>query len=101
MVLFSHRPSWSRLFTLDGHGWDWRQGALVTLKDMFADDDDRTFEERRDEVLSIVIQALDLKGQDHFLRRDVQRCRRASSEREFDEAYESLVTAISKTPLHA
>jgi hypothetical protein len=68
---------------------------------MFSDDDGRSFEERRDEVLSLVSEAIDLNGQDQYLRRSVHRCRRASTEREFDRAYEELVTQISKAPLSA
>ena len=71
----------------------------MTLREMFSEDDDRSFEERRDEVLSLVIEATDLRGNERFLRRAVHRCRRASSEREFDQAYEDLVTEISKAPL--
>ena len=71
----------------------------MTLREMFSEDDHRSFEERRDEVLSLVIEATDLSGDERFLRRAVHRCRRASSEREFDRAYEDLVTEITKAPL--
>jgi hypothetical protein len=66
---------------------------------MFSEDDDRSFEERRDEVLFLVIEATDLNGHEQYLRRSVHRCRRASTEREFDQAYEELVVQISQAPL--
>jgi hypothetical protein len=71
----------------------------MTLREMFSEDDDRSFEERRDEVLSLVLEATDLSGQDHYLRRSVHRCRRAATEREFDLAYETLVSEISQAPI--
>jgi hypothetical protein len=73
----------------------------VTLRDMFRDDDGRSFEERRDEVVALLIEATDLRGREHHLRRDVHRCGRASTESEFNRAYENLVAAISDTPLCA
>lgn len=73
----------------------------MTLSDMFSDQDNRTFEERRDEVVALVIEATDLGGPEQHLRQAVRRCRRASSETEFDQAYESLVGAISRAPLCA
>jgi hypothetical protein len=73
----------------------------VTLSDMFTEDDVRSFEERKNEVISLVVQATDLGGHEQYLRRAVHRCRKASNEREFDTAYESLVTAISSAPLSA
>jgi hypothetical protein len=73
----------------------------VTLSDMFTEEDTRSFEERRDEVIALVIQATDLGGREQYLRRAVRRCRKAHTEREFDRAYESLVDAISSAPLPA
>lgn len=73
----------------------------MTLSDMFTEEDTRTFEERRDEVISLVIQATDLRGREQYLRRAVRRCSKAHSEQEFDRAYESLVDAISSAPLPA
>ena len=73
----------------------------MTLSDMFTDEDTRSFEERRDEVIALIIQATDLGGRERYLRRAVQRCRKAHTEQEFDRAYESLVDAISSTPLPA
>lgn len=73
----------------------------MTLSEMFAEDETRTFEQQRDEVLSLVAQAADLEGPDQYLRRAVHRCRRARNAEEFDEAYESLVEAIVTAPLTA
>jgi hypothetical protein len=77
------------------------EGAVLTLSEMFSDDDTRTFEQQRDEVLALVAQAADLEGPDQYLRRAVHRCRRAHNADEFDEAYESLVEAIVAAPLTA
>ncbi len=71
----------------------------MTLSEMFAGDETRTFEERRDEVVSLVVQATDLEGHEQYLRRAVARCIHAHSEQEFDQAYQSLVSAISAAPL--
>ena len=73
----------------------------MTLSDMFDEDDARTFEQQRDDVLALVAQAADLEGPDQYLRRAVGRCRRAHNAEEFDEAYESLVEAIVTAPLTA
>jgi hypothetical protein len=68
---------------------------------MFSEDDARSFEQRRDEVLALVIEATDISGPEQYLRRSIRRCRRASTEQKFDRAYESLVAAISEAPLCA
>jgi hypothetical protein len=68
---------------------------------MFTEEDARSFEERRDEVISLVIEATDLSGREQYLRRAVHRCRKAPNEGAFDRAYETLVTTISSAPLYA
>jgi hypothetical protein len=68
---------------------------------MFSEEDGRSFEQRRDEVIALVIEATDISGPEQYLRRAVRRCRRASTEQKFDRAYESLVAAISEAPLCA
>ena len=73
----------------------------MTLSEMFSNDDTRTFEEQRDEVLALVGQAADFEGPDQYLRRAVHRCRRAHNAEEFDEAYDTLVEAIVVAPLTA
>jgi hypothetical protein len=65
---------------------------------MFTEEDTRSFEERRDAVIALVIQATDLGGREQYLRRAVRRCRKAHTEQRFDRAYESLVDAISSAP---
>ncbi len=71
----------------------------MTLSDMFTEEDTRSFEQRRDEVIALVIQAVDLGGREQHLRPAVRRCRKAHTEHEFDVAYECLVDAIASAPL--
>jgi hypothetical protein len=73
----------------------------LRLSEMFDGEEGLTFEQQRDEVLSLVEQAADLHGPDVYLRRAVHRCRKADNELEFNEAYESLTDAISSAPLQA
>lgn len=73
----------------------------MTLSEMFTEEDTRSFEARRDEVIALIIEATDLSGGEQHLRRAVHRCRQAHNEQEFDEAYDSLVSAIAKEPLSA
>ena len=73
----------------------------MTLSEMFTEEDTRSFEERRDEVIALVIQATDLAGRERYLRRAVRRCSKAHTEQDFDRAYQSLVDAISSAPLPA
>ena len=72
---------------------------MTRLSEMFSEGDTRSFAQRRDEVVSLLVEATDLSGQDQYLRRAVHRCRRAHSEREFNRAYESVVSAIATAPL--
>ena len=72
---------------------------MTRLSEMFSEGDTRSFEQRRDEVVSLLEEATDLSGQDQYLRRAVHRCRRAHSEREFNRAYETVVSAIATAPL--
>ena len=83
------------------HGHGTGEGVDVTLSEMFSEDDGRSFEQRRDEVIALVIEATDLSGPEQYLRRTVRRCRRATTEQKFDRAYKSLVAAISEAPLYA
>ncbi len=75
------------------------EGPPVTLGAMFSDEDTRTFQQRRDEVVALLLQATDLSGQDRYLRRAVSRCQRADTEREFDRAYEAVASGIATAPL--
>ena len=77
------------------------EGGPVTLNETFTEEETRSFEERRDEVIALVIQASNLNGREHQLPSAVHRCRRAHTERQFDQAYESLVEALTSAPLSA
>ncbi len=65
--------------------------------DMFADQDDQPFEQRRDEVVAIVNSALDLAGIDRGLVAILHRLTIAADENEFDEALDKIVTGIRET----
>ena len=71
----------------------------VTLNEMFTDENSRTFEQRRDEVVSIVEGATDLQGADEVFGGIVERVRAAGSENEFNDAFEVLEWAMSEIPL--
>jgi hypothetical protein len=71
----------------------------VTLNEMFTDENSRTFEQRRDEVVSIVEGATDLRGADEVFQGIVERVRAAGSENEFNDAFEVLEWAMSEIPL--
>jgi hypothetical protein len=65
---------------------------------MFGDQDVRSFQERRDEVVAIVSSATNLDSADKDLRPLVEQMRVAVSETEFDSAFDLLVSSISTTP---
>jgi hypothetical protein len=71
----------------------------MTLSEMFTDEEWRTFEQRRDVVVSLVEEATDLQGVDVVFQGIVERVRSASSELEFDDAYEVLEWAMNGIPL--
>lgn len=78
-------------------GW-----TKMTFSEMFGEQDARTFQERRDEVVAIVSSATNLDGADKDLRPFVEQMCVAVDEREFDSAFDLLVSSISTTaPLHA
>jgi hypothetical protein len=52
----------------------------VTLNSTYSDRDARSFEERRDEAVSIAEDATDLSGREQFLRLTVHRWRWASDQ---------------------
>jgi len=68
----------------------------MTLDEMFAEQDARTFEERRAEVVAIVKSAADFAGADHRLRALFQQMCVSADEKEFDEAYDKLVASLSE-----
>jgi hypothetical protein len=69
----------------------------MTLSDMFVDQETQSFEQRRDEVVSIVRAAVDLAGVDRGLASIMQRLTAASDENEFDEAFDEIVKSIRGT----
>ncbi len=68
----------------------------MTLTEMFAGQDAQTFEERVAEVVAIVSSAADFAGADHGLRALFQSMCAAHDEREFNEAYDSLVISLGE-----
>jgi len=69
----------------------------MTLAEMFAEQDARTFEERRAEVVAIVSSAADFAGADYGLRAMYQHMCDAHDEREFDETFDQLVASMGET----
>ncbi len=68
----------------------------MNLSEMFGDDDPRTFEERRAEVVAIVRSAADFAGADSGLRSLFLAMSEADSEKAFDEAFDSLLNSLSE-----
>ena len=68
----------------------------MNLSEMFGDDDPRTFEERRSEVVAIVRSAADFTGADRGLRAIFLAMSEADDEKTFNDAYERLVTSLSE-----
>ena len=69
----------------------------MTLAEMFAEQEARTFEEQRAEVVAIVSSAADFAGADYGLRAMFQHMCAAHDEREFDEALDKLVASLSES----
>ena len=72
----------------------------MTLAEMFAEQDARTFEERRAEVVAIVSSAADFAGADYGLRAMYQHMCDAHDEREFDETFDQA-GGLSQREHHA
>ena len=68
----------------------------MKLAEMFAEQDTRTFEERRAEVVAIVSSAADFAGADYGLRAMFQQMCAAHDEKEFEEAFDSLAASLSE-----
>jgi hypothetical protein len=64
---------------------------------MFVDQEALSFEQRRDEVVSIMRATVDLAGVDRGLTSIMRRLTAASDENEFDEAFDEIVTGIRDT----
>jgi hypothetical protein len=71
----------------------------MTLNQMFTDESPRSFEQRRDMVVSLVEGATDLRGADRVFCGIVEHVRSAATEHEFDDAFEVLEWAMSGIPL--
>ena len=63
---------------------------------MYGEQDTRTFEERRAEVVAIVRSAADFEGTDAGLRSIFLAMSQAETELEFDQAFNSLVSSLSE-----
>jgi hypothetical protein len=68
----------------------------MLLSEMYADQVDRTFEERRAEVVAIVRSASDFAGADAGLRHIFLALSEADDEKQFDEAFDTLVVGLSE-----
>lgn len=68
----------------------------MNLSEMFGDDDPRTFEERRSEVVAVVRSAADFAGADRGLQAIFLAMSEADDEKTFNDAYESLATSLSE-----
>jgi hypothetical protein len=73
-----------------------RVRPIMNLSEMFGDDDPRTFEERRAEVVAIVRSASDFAGADRGLQALFLAMSEADNEQEFSRAFDTLVSSLSK-----
>jgi hypothetical protein len=69
----------------------------MRLAEMFSDQDTRTFEERRAEVVAIVRSAADFSGAELGLRAMFQHICDAHDENEFDAAFDVLAASLSES----
>ncbi len=69
----------------------------MKLSEMYGDEDPQTFEERRAEVVAIVRSAADFGSADYGLRSIFLAMSEANNEKDFDEAFETLVTSLSES----
>ena len=71
---------------------------MTAFADMFTGLKLMTFEERVAEVIAIVSSAADFAGADYRLRSMFEAMYAAHDEREFDEAFDKLLIALSENP---
>lgn len=69
---------------------------IVKLSEMYSDDDPRSFEERRAEVVAIVRSAADFAGADRGLQALFLVMSEADGEKEFSQAFDTLVASLSE-----
>jgi hypothetical protein len=67
----------------------------MTLDEMFADQSALTFEERRAEVVAVIRSATDFAGADQGLRSIFERMCATEDEKEFEQAFENIVSSMS------
>jgi hypothetical protein len=68
----------------------------MKLSEMYGDEDPRSFEERRAEVVAIIRAAADFAGADHGLRDIFLTMSQADDEKAFDEAFDTLAASLSE-----
>jgi len=68
----------------------------MRLSEMYDDEDQRTFEERRAEVVDIIRAAADFAGADYGLRGIFLAMSEADDETAFDEAFDTLAASLSE-----
>jgi hypothetical protein len=68
----------------------------MNLSEMYGDDDRRTFEERRAEVVAIVRSASDFAGADQGLQALFLAMSEADDEKAFNQAFGTLVASLSE-----
>jgi hypothetical protein len=68
----------------------------MKLSEMYSEEDPRTFEERRAEVVAIVRSAADFAGADYGLQGIFLAMSEASDEHHFNEAFGVLVASLSE-----
>jgi hypothetical protein len=68
----------------------------MKLSEMYGDQDTRTFEERRAEVVSIIRSAADFEGAESGLRAIFLTMSAADDEPSFDAAFEALASSLSE-----
>ncbi len=68
----------------------------MNLSEMFGDDDSRTFEERRSEVVAIVRSAADFGGADRGLQAIFIAMSEADDETAFNKAFDKMVVSLSE-----
>ena len=70
--------------------------TAVKLAEMYDGQDTRTFEERRAEVIEIVISAADFAGADRGLRAIFETMCAASDETEFEMAFDAMTASLAE-----
>ena len=105
MGLWTYTPSEGSIYDPSGERsrrsiWDvgLLEGVppIMRLSEMYGDEDQRTFEERRAEVVAIVRAAADFAGADYGLRGIFLAMSEAHDETAFDEAFDTMAASLSE-----